>query len=242
MQSSPPCCSSAHLYVRCSLGRRVGVHSAKPQLFADTFRIPKREPKKNKDKPASSANNTRKRKPPKTPAPKKVPLTPEERTQKQKVQWKAKHGRAKSLGLCRHCGKPAILGQTRCDNCAQKHRVSRRAYDRKRRAAAEQTGEATRAGPTASDPTSKAASPADTRSNEAGTQPANGTTMSPERRKYGQTRRQTPERKEYQRRFAQEQRQKAKESGKCRDCPAPAITGRTRCATCAENHRQSGFA
>ena len=45
---------------------------------------------------------------------------------------------------------------------------------------------------------------------------------------------------EYNRRLAQEQRQKAKELGKCRDCTKhTAIPGQTRCTTCAEAHRQS---
>ena len=58
-------------------------------------------------------------------------------------------------------------------------------------------------------------------------------------REYEQARNSTPERREYNRHLAQEQRRKAKESGKCRNCLAPAITGQTRCPTCAENHRQS---
>ena len=45
---------------------------------------------------------------------------------------------------------------------------------------------------------------------------------------------------EYNRRLAQEQRQKAKELGKCRNCTEhTAILHQTRCPTCAENHRQS---
>ena len=66
---------------------------------------------------------------------------------------------------------------------------------------------------------------------------ANGTRQ--DRREYGQARNKTPERMEYNRRLAQEQHRKAKESGKCRNCPAPAITGQTRCSTCAEAHQQS---
>ena len=42
---------------------------------------------------------------------------------------------------------------------------------------------------------------------------------------------------EYNRRLAQEQRQKAKELGKCRICSEPAILHQTRCPTCAEAHR-----
>ena len=216
-----------------------GVIYVKPQLFTDTFHLPERGTKKKKYTPDSRANDTRKRTPPKAPAPKKVPLTSEERKQRQKVQWKEKYVRAKALGLCRHCGEPAIPGQTRCENCAEKHRVSLRAYDRKRSAAANQTTEDTQAGPTASDPTSKAAPRTDTRSNETRTKPANGTTMSAERREYERVRSQHPERKEYQRLHEQKKRERAKELGPCRNCSKPAIPGQSRCETCAENHRQS---
>ena len=60
-----------------------------------------------------------------------------------------------------------------------------------------------------------------------------------DRQAYDQDRRKTPERREYHRRFAQQQRQKAKELGKCRNCGKPAILSQTRCHTCAKNHRQS---
>ena len=56
---------------------------------------------------------------------------------------------------------------------------------------------------------------------------------------YDQAGRENSERREYNRRYAQEQRQKAKELGKCRDCSSSAILGQTRCESCAENHRQS---
>ena len=48
-----------------------------------------------------------------------------------------------------------------------------------------------------------------------------------------------PEHMEYNWSLAQEQRQKAKELGKCRISPNPAIPGQTRCSDCAEHHRQS---
>ena len=215
------------------------MHHAKPQLFTDTFHLPERGTKKKKPKPASRANNTKKRMPPKDPGPKKVPLTPEERKYRKRVQRKEQYGRAKAIGLCRHCGEPAIPGQTRCDNCAEKHRVSRRAHDRKRRAAAQQTREDTQARPAASEPTSKAAPQTDTRSNETRKKPANGTAISLERREYNRLRNQRPERKEYQRLNEQKRRRRAKELGECRNCSEPAILHQTRCPTCAEDHRQS---
>ena len=66
---------------------------------------------------------------------------------------------------------------------------------------------------------------------------ANGTRQ--DRREYEQARNKTPERMEYNRRLAQEQRQKARELGQCRNCSEPAILSQTRCPTCAEHHRQS---
>jgi hypothetical protein len=59
------------------------------------------------------------------------------------------------------------------------------------------------------------------------------------RREYERARSKSPERMEYNRRLAQEQRQKAKELGKCRNCSEPAILHQTRCPACAEAHRQS---
>ncbi len=60
-----------------------------------------------------------------------------------------------------------------------------------------------------------------------------------QRREYDRIKNKSPERREYQRQLAQEQRQRAKELGRCRNCSKPAILGQTRCPTCAENHRQS---
>ena len=44
---------------------------------------------------------------------------------------------------------------------------------------------------------------------------------------------------EYRRRYAEEQRQRAKQLGKCQKCSKAAIPGQSRCKTCAEAHRQS---
>ncbi len=47
------------------------------------------------------------------------------------------------------------------------------------------------------------------------------------------------EKRELRRVRAAEERQRRKELGLCRDCPNTAIAGQTRCADCAERHRQS---
>ena len=70
------------------------------------------------------------------------------------------------------------------------------------------------------------------------------TPLSPEeriqrRQAYDRQRRNTSERQEYNRLYAQEQRRQAKQAGLCRDCPNPAILGRTRCETCAQKHNAS---
>ena len=49
----------------------------------------------------------------------------------------------------------------------------------------------------------------------------------------------TLDRKEQNRLHAQDNRQKARELGRCRDCPDPAIPDQTRCERCAEKHRVS---
>ena len=47
--------------------------------------------------------------------------------------------RARLLGRCQNCSKPAILGLSRCEICAEAHRQSRRRSDANRRAAAKET-------------------------------------------------------------------------------------------------------
>ena len=222
---------------------RIGLHHARPQLFIDTFQIPERTGKK-KHKPNSNANNTKPKKSkkltaPKAPVPKRTPLTPEARREIQRTRQKENRERAKSLEICRHCGEPAIEGQTRCKQCAEKHRISRRAYDGRRHAAAKQHKEDLRGGPTAPDSLSNAIPQTANRTNQPWPIPTNGTTKSRDRQEYNRLRNQRPERKEYYRRRAQEQRQRAKESGLCRHCSKPAIPGQTRCEHCAENHRRS---
>ena len=59
------------------------------------------------------------------------------------------------------------------------------------------------------------------------------------RLEHDRRRNQSEERREYHRNRAQEQRQKAKELGQCRNCSDPAILSQTRCPRCAEAHRQS---
>ena len=52
---------------------------------------------------------------------------------------------AKALGICKHCGDPAIPDQTRCKKCAGKHQVAGRASAAKRYAEKKEARELKRA-------------------------------------------------------------------------------------------------
>ena len=58
-------------------------------------------------------------------------------------------------------------------------------------------------------------------------------------REYDRTRRQTDERKKFQRLYKQKVRQERKAAGQCRNCSNEAITGQTRCEVCRDKHRAS---
>ena len=63
----------------------------------------------------------------------KAPLTPDERKERnRKAAAQRRHDR-KEQGLCRDCPNMATLGQTRCEACAENHRVSRRKNNAARR-------------------------------------------------------------------------------------------------------------
>ena len=63
---------------------------------------------------------------PKEPRKERIPLTPEARRERYCAESKKRRETAKAHGLCRSCSKPAIEGQTRCQECAENHRVYRR--------------------------------------------------------------------------------------------------------------------
>ena len=218
------------------------MHYAKPQLLIDIFHLPKRAGKKQKSDAGAKytkSGRSKKQTAPKEPAHKRQPLTPEARKERRQTQHKEKLDKAKSLGLCRHCGEAAIGGQTRCDQCAEKHRISHRAYDRRRLAAAKQKDEVLRAKPAQATLPHRATHDSTARANKPRPKPATATSASPDRREYERLRRQRPERMEAKKRAEQERRRRARELGLCRDCSNKAIPGQTRCETCAEKHRQS---
>ena len=174
---------------------------------------------------------------PKGSRPKRTPLTPEQKRQRERDRWKDRYERAKSLGICRNCDNPAIPGQTRCEDCADKHRVSRRANDKRRRAAAKRSAEqktlTTETAPNPSDDAYTSTIQTTQVPETASTKPA---TLSP-RQQYERLRKQRPERKESSRKAAQERRERAKALGLCCNCSSPAIPGQAKCQSCTEKHK-----
>ena len=83
----------------------------------------KPEPKRKKKQPAKPATTTAK--PKASQKPKRVRLTPEERQDRARARAVEARGKLKDAGLCKDCRERAIPGQTRCPDCAEKHRKSR---------------------------------------------------------------------------------------------------------------------
>ena len=161
---------------RCS-----GINHPKRQLFVDTFPIPVPARKHKSSAKKAHPNHAKRQRsnkvtPPKDPTKKKTPLTPQARRERQRTRHKEKQERAKSLRICRHCGEPAIPGQTRCEHCAERHRISCKTYDRRRRAPTEQHNEGLLGEPTAPDAPSNAISQTAKRTNEPPPKPVTGTT------------------------------------------------------------------
>ena len=121
-----------------------GIPHPKRQLFVDTYHRSQRARKEKKS--GSRTNDAKQERPKKGTAPKerkekRIPLTPEARKERQRTNHKEKLAKAKASGLCRHCGEPAIEGQTRCDRCAERHRLSGRVYGIKSRTKAKEARE-----------------------------------------------------------------------------------------------------
>ena len=118
------------------------------RTFQHHFEITRPEPKR---KPKIVRKpEPKKEKPRKAPTPKRTPeeqrearrlherarnRTPERREYRRRYAEEQRQ-RAKLLGKCQNCSKPAIPGQTRCFSCAEAHRQSPGRSDAKRRAMA----------------------------------------------------------------------------------------------------------
>ena len=133
-----------------------GIHHAKGQLFEYTIdlsvqktrnskpkaqRKSKPNPQKSPPKPRAAKQLKPKRETP--PVKQRVPMSPEDRLQHRRAYEQkrsqtperkelnrrtalAKRQEAKRLGLCVGCGAPPIPDETRCETCAENHRVNRR--------------------------------------------------------------------------------------------------------------------
>ena len=186
----------------CSVSpARAGVNSTKPQLFLDIVFIPKRKPKAERSKPSP-------RRQPKPPSAKRRPSKPRKPALTRQER--------KEQGLCR-CNQPAIQGQTRCANCAEKHREWCRQYSENRRRV-----KGMKPRPRISpelieqiqqDIATKEASPV------------------PKRVR-------SEAHKKYQREKQARLRAERHELGLCRDCGKPKPEGQTRCAHCIQKHSQ----
>ena len=136
-----------------SEGLTPGPHPCSKRItFQHTFQLEQSEPKTKK------ATKPKPRKPkPKDPRKPRVPTkTVEERIKSRqeyerartqnperkeaaRVQARKVLRERKEKGQCRGCSNPPIPGQTRCEACRDKHRVSRQKYDAKRRKEAKKT-------------------------------------------------------------------------------------------------------
>ena len=124
----------------------------KIQHQVDTLQRAKPGPRTKKAKSATDPNHLKAAKTEakpthEQPKSKRIPLSQEEKRARQSATEKVKRQKAKELGLCRHCGETAIEGPTRCDTCAEKHRVARRAHDKLRRTATRHKQDSVEAAP-----------------------------------------------------------------------------------------------
>ena len=228
------------------------INPTKRQIFVDGFKLPPGWGKAKRAKSTPKPKATRPRKTPKQRNNRKInrpTLTPEEKVQRRReyeqkrrqllevkerirLNSKARYWKAKELGLCKeHCGEPATPGKTRCETCAEKHRVTQKLKYANRQAQTKQTR-----------PEEKLRGILQEHVNsitQTKTPLTPKLTKTPERREeYERARSQKPERKQYRRQYNRKLSKIAHETGKCKHCPNPAILGQTRCETCAERHRE----
>ena len=103
-------------------------------------RNPKHEPVQHDNQPTRTPNPARglstrtKQTPEQRKAYEKARSQTPERKELHRKKAQQRRQRTKALGLCRDCMKPAIPDQTKCEACAEKHRIRRRKDDAERRA------------------------------------------------------------------------------------------------------------
>ena len=76
---------------------------------------------------SSKATATEPAKQPKSQKAKRARLTPYERKERDRKEAAQRRQNRKEQGLCKDCPKRATLGHTSCADCAEKHRLTRRA-------------------------------------------------------------------------------------------------------------------
>ena len=121
----------------------------KERTFETHFLLAYRKQRKAKAAEKPKTKQPAKLKPVEKQTQRKIPVDPETIRERERIRAKTpkrkesgrihankRRSEDKALGKCRDCSLPAIPNQTRCENCAEKHRVSRRTSDARRRAAA----------------------------------------------------------------------------------------------------------
>ena len=136
-------------------GRGVG----KERTFETHFLLAYRKQRKAKAAEKPKTKQPAKPKPVEKQTQRKIPVDPETIRERERIRAKTpkrkesgriyankRRSEDKALGKCRDCSLPAIPNQTRCENCAEKHRVSRRTSDARRRIAAKRAATTDKAG------------------------------------------------------------------------------------------------
>ena len=107
------------------------------RTFQHHFEITRPEAKKEKPRKAPTPRRTPEEKREARRLYERARNRPPERTEYRRRYAEEQRQRAKLLGKCRNCSKPAIPGQSRCFSCAEAHRQSPRRSYAKRRGTAE---------------------------------------------------------------------------------------------------------
>ena len=182
-----------------------GTSLPKRHIFEEHFQLPVRKKASKRTKSARIRNPTQKSQKKPAHAPKPTPAR-----------------KRKEQGLCR-CGQAAIQGQTRCAECAVKHREWHRQNSENRRRA-KGIKPRPRIGAELIEQIQKEIDDQETRG-------ASQTTKRVRSEAY---------KKKNQQHRAQV-RAERKSLGQCVQCAKPSLPGQVRCADCALKHRQTGL-
>ena len=203
------------------------MQEAKTQLFADQFHYELPGGRKRKHPSGAKPTKRREHKQPTqkkttTKAP-KLHLTEEQKQERNRVLAKENAQRRKELGLCKSCPNNTINRQTRCQDCAEKHRAWLRPYSENRRRAQ---------GITPRPRTDDTAMEEELRREIVG-QENQGTGRQPKRIR-------SEAYKQKQREKQASLRAERASLGLCRSCGKFSVQGQTRCPDCVLSHGRSG--